>query len=146
MSGRLSIRVVAGALFNSCGDVLVAERPAAAHLAGAWEFPGGKVCVDETDAAALQRELREELGIEVIASEELACVRHEYPERCVELHLHRVLDWAGEPRGLDGQALRWVALEALHEVGILEADRPFIAALQRRGAPKRAVLHGTAVE
>ena len=86
---------------------------------------------------ALARELREELGVavDVDGCERLASLTHAYPEREVELHLYVVDGWSGVPRGLDGQGLRWVPLAALGEQDILEADRPFIEALQRRGPP-----------
>ncbi|MCS6946436.1 MAG: (deoxy)nucleoside triphosphate pyrophosphohydrolase [Steroidobacteraceae bacterium] len=129
------LRVVAGALFDEDGRVLIAERPAGRSLAGRWEFPGGKVGQAESDFAALRRELREELGIELLASEELGSLLHDYGDRSVELHCHCVLHWTGTPRALDGQRLRWVALSELHNAGLLEADRPFVEALQRRGAP-----------
>lgn len=133
----MRIRVVAGALFDAAGRVLVAERPAGKHLAGRWEFPGGKVGEGEALAAALARELREELGVDVDVDgcARLMSLTHAYPDREVELHLYVVDGWSGTPRGLDGQGLRWVSLAALGAEDILEADRPFIEALQRRGPP-----------
>lgn len=133
----MRIRVVAGALFDADGRVLIAERPAGKHLAGRWEFPGGKIGAGEALEAALARELREELGIaiDVDGCERLMTLTHAYPDREVELHLFVVDGWEGTPRGLDGQGLKWVALEALGEADLLEADRPFVEALQRRGPP-----------
>ena len=86
---------------------------------------------------ALARELREELGVavDVDGCQRLASLTHAYPDREVELHLYVVDGWSGTPRGLDGQGLRWVPLAALGAEDILEADRPFIEALQRRGPP-----------
>ena len=133
----MRIRVVAGALFDADGRVLIAERPAGTHLAGRWEFPGGKVGEGEALEPALARELREELGVavDVDGCQRLASLTHAYPDREVELHLYVVDGWSGTPRGLDGQGLRWVPLAALGAEDILEADRPFIEALQRRGPP-----------
>lgn len=125
------IRVVAAALFNVDGDVLIAQRPPGKHMAGRWEFPGGKVAAGESDAAALARELHEELGIAVSAARPLLTLTHDYADRSVELSLWIVERYAGEPRSLDGQQLKWVPPGRLLEEDVLEADRPFIEALQR---------------
>jgi 8-oxo-dGTP diphosphatase len=124
------LRVVAAALFDSQGRVLLADRPAGKHMAGWWEFPGGKVGPGESDSDALVRELREELGIEARPDREVARLQHDYPDRVVEIVLWQATVLRGEPRGLDGQRLKWVDTYALAEERLLEADRPFIAALQ----------------
>ena len=111
--------------------MLIAQRPPGKHLAGRWEFPGGKMADGETEAGALARELREELGIELQRSESLMTLAHAYPDRDVELHLHLVPEFAGDPQGLDGQQIKWVPLELLCDEDLLEADRPFIEVLQR---------------
>ena len=126
------LHVVAGALFDSAGRVLIAQRPAGKALAGRWEFPGGKLHSDEDPYAGLVRELREELGVEVQAAERLIRYPHAYPERTVWLDMWMVTDWSGAPRGLDGQALKWVEPARLHDEDILEADQPIVAALTRR--------------
>ncbi len=133
--GKPVICVVAGALFDgdaSAGDrrVLIAERPAGKHMAGRWEFPGGKVAPGETEAAALVRELREELGVAVTACRPFMRLSHEYDDRVVELSMWVVDEFSGEAVGLDGQLLKWVAVEMLGEEDILEADAPFVSALQ----------------
>jgi 8-oxo-dGTP diphosphatase len=121
--------VVAAALFDGEGRVLIAERPAGKHMAGRWEFPGGKVAEGESESQALGRELNEELGIEVIASRPLMRLAHRYPDRLVELSMWRVEQYRGTARALDGQRLKWVEPARLAEEDILEADRPFVAAL-----------------
>jgi len=123
------LRVVAAALFDG-GRVLIAERPAGKHMAGWWEFPGGKVGSDESDAQALVRELREELGVEAEPNAEIMTLTHDYPDRIVDLVLWRATVTRGVPQGLDGQQLKWVDCGALAAERLLEADRPFIAALQ----------------
>jgi 8-oxo-dGTP diphosphatase len=138
-NSRARIRVVAAALFDSEGRVLITERPPGKHMAGRWEFPGGKVGAGETDAQALERELEEELGIEMLAGHPMLELAHEYPDRSVELSMWVVARYRGEPRGLDAQRLKWVALEHLAEEDILEADRPFIEALQSRAGPLRGM-------
>jgi 8-oxo-dGTP diphosphatase len=131
------IRVVAAALYDAQGCVLIAERPPGKHMAGRWEFPGGKLEPGESERAALVRELREELGIEIAAAHEALTLRHDYADRRVEVSMWIVDRYTGEPRGLDGQQLKWVAPAQLPNEDVLEADRPFIEALQRR-APSAA--------
>ena len=115
--------------------MLIAQRPVGKALAGRWEFPGGKIAAGETERNALMRELREELGIEVIAARPFMRLTHAYEDRDVELSLWIVERFTGEPRSLDAQALKWVAPTQLPEEDILEADQPFIAAL--RDLPQR---------
>ena len=124
------LRVVAAALFDEKRRVLIAERPAGKHMAGWWEFPGGKVAADESDSQALVRELREELGVDARPDAEIMTLTHDYPDRVVDLVLWRATVESGVPRGLDGQMLKWVDCGSLGNERLLEADRPFIAALQ----------------
>lgn len=123
------IAVAAGILEDAAGRVLIARRADRAHAGGCWEFPGGKLHAGESAADALARELREELGIEVLAATPFMVHRHDYPERRVELHVFRVPAWDGEPRGLEGQPLRWVEAGELAGCGLLEADAPIAEAL-----------------
>ncbi|HVS76706.1 MAG TPA: 8-oxo-dGTP diphosphatase MutT [Steroidobacteraceae bacterium] len=127
--------VVAAAIFDASGRILIAERPAGKHMAGRWEFPGGKVAPGESEQAALARELEEELGIEVSAARPMMRLTHRYPDREVELSLWVVERYRGEPRPLDGQRLKWVERAGLPGEDILEADRPFVAALVQWQAP-----------
>ncbi|HTC51236.1 MAG TPA: 8-oxo-dGTP diphosphatase MutT [Steroidobacteraceae bacterium] len=131
MSSSATLLVVAGALCDARGRVLIAQRPDARHMAGRWEFPGGKVGAAESESQALIRELREELGVQVREPQFCLRLSHSYPDRTVQLSFWIVRHFDGEPRGLDGQQLKWVPAAALGEEDILEADRPFIAALQR---------------
>jgi len=121
--------VVAAAIFDAAGNVLIAERPPGKHMAGRWEFPGGKVAAGESEEAALARELEEELGIAVIRARPMMRLTHRYPDRDVELSMWVVEGYRGEPRALDGQRLKWVERAQLGREDILEADRPFVAAL-----------------
>ena len=131
MSGaKPRLRVVAAALFDAQRRVLIAERPAGKHMAGWWEFPGGKVGSGESDVQALVRELREELGVEAEPNAEIMTLTHDYPDRVVDLVLWRATVRSGVPQGLDGQQLKWVDCGALAAERLLEADRPFITALQ----------------
>ena len=124
------LRVVAAALFDEAGRVLIAQRPEGKHMAGWWEFPGGKVGAGETDREALVRELREELGVEVRPDGEVMSLSHDYPDRIVDLVLIRATVTHGEPRSLDGQALKWVDCQNLGRERLLPADAPFVDALQ----------------
>lgn len=125
-----SVHVVAGALFDSAGRVLIAQRPAGKHMAGGWEFPGGKVEPGEEPRAGLVRELREELGIEVHEAAPLIAYEHQYPHRRVLLDLWVVTRYSGEPQPLDAPVLQWAAIEDLEKIGLLEADLPMIPALR----------------
>jgi 8-oxo-dGTP diphosphatase len=108
---------------------LIAQRLTGKHMAGWWEFPGGKLDGAETPQQALVRELREELGIEVGIAELLLSYTHDYPEQIVHLHVLRVTSYQGEPAGLEGQPLRWVAADQLMNAGLLEADQLIVDAL-----------------
>jgi 8-oxo-dGTP diphosphatase len=129
-----SIRVVAAALYDGTGRVLIAQRPAGKHMAGRWEFPGGKIAAGESEEQALARELEEELGVLLRSGRPLMALEHEYDDYRVELAMWVVDGYDGEPRGLDGQSLKWVEPAVLLDEDMLEADRPFIEALQRLGS------------
>jgi 8-oxo-dGTP diphosphatase len=123
------VRVVAAVLRDAHGRVLIAQRPPGKHMAGYWEFPGGKIAPGESSVAALTRELAEELGIALRRCHPLLQLRHDYPDRMVELDVFMVDDYAGEPSGLEAQALKWVAAAELASQALLPADRPIIEAL-----------------
>jgi mutator protein MutT len=128
---RPLVHVVAAAVIDALGRVLIAQRPAGKHMAGGWEFPGGKLEPGEERAAGLKRELHEELGITIEAPlRPLIRVRHAYATREVLLDVWVVRRFHGEPRGLDGQALRWCALDQLDHAKLLPADAPIVAALR----------------
>ncbi|HET7809473.1 MAG TPA: 8-oxo-dGTP diphosphatase MutT [Steroidobacteraceae bacterium] len=125
-----SMRVVAAALLDDAGRVLIAQRPEGKHMAGWWEFPGGKVSDGESDPDALVRELREELGVETRPEAHVMTLTHEYPDRTIDLVLWRASLVRGTPRGLDGQQLKWVDCQSLGNERLLPADAPFVEALQ----------------
>jgi 8-oxo-dGTP diphosphatase len=100
-------------------------------MAGRWEFPGGKINAGETELEALRRELLEELGVKLERAERMLELSHDYPGRRVELCMWRVTVYSGEPRTLDGQALKWVEPAHLASEDLLEADRPIVQALQQ---------------
>ena len=127
-----TIHVVAGALFDAAGRVLVAQRPPGKHMAGGWEFPGGKRELNEERLDTLKRELQEELGIAIHEAEPLVSYAHEYADRTITLDLWFVTRYEGVPQSLEGQNLRWVKLDELDSVGLLEADAPMVAPLLER--------------
>jgi 8-oxo-dGTP diphosphatase len=122
--------VVAAAVIDGAGRVLIAQRPQGKHLAGGWEFPGGKLEPGEDRRAGLARELREEIGIDIGTPRPLLRLRHTYPSGEVLLDMWVVRAYAGQPRGLDGQALRWVSHDELSATELLPADEPIVAALR----------------
>ncbi|GJE53016.1 CTP pyrophosphohydrolase [Methylobacterium tardum] len=120
--------VVAVALVDVDGRVLVSERPAGKQLAGLWEFPGGKVEPGERPEQTLIRELAEELGIRV---EEpclapLTFASHAYPDFHLLMPLYVCRRWTGTPRPMEGQALKWVRPKALRDLAMPPADAPLI--------------------
>ena len=120
--------VVAVALVDPDGRVLVTERPAGKQLAGMWEFPGGKVEPGERPEATLIRELAEEIGIRV---EEpclapLTFASHAYPDFHLLMPLYVCRRWDGTPRGLEGQRLRWVRPGDMRDLAMPPADEPLI--------------------
>lgn len=112
------------------GRVLVARRPQEKHQGGLWEFPGGKVEPGETVSAALVRELREELGIQLRAAQPLIQIHHDYPDRSVLLDVWDVVGFDGEPQGLEGQPVAWVAAEELPTYDFPAANKPIVTAVR----------------
>lgn len=124
------IEVVAAVLRDRDGRVLIAERPAGKPLAGFWEFPGGKLGPGEPAASALQRELKEELGIGVERAHRLLHLSHIYPERRVHLDVWRVTRYSGTPASCEGQRLAWVPPAELPSWNLLPADEPIVASVK----------------
>jgi 8-oxo-dGTP diphosphatase len=129
-SGRKVVHVVAGALLNGNGEVLLARRHRAAHQGGLWEFPGGKLEAEEAVTQGLQRELQEEIGIDILEHRPLIRVRHAYPDREVLLDVHSVSAWDGEPHGREDQPLAWVPIDELSAYPMPPADGPIVSALK----------------
>lgn len=130
MASPAEIHVIAGALRDAQGRVLIAQRPRGRHMAGRWEFPGGKLGSGEDSFTGLQRELAEELGIDVREARPLIRLRYEYPDRRVMLEAWQVTAYEGEPRALDSQALAWARPDELPWHDLLEADRAIVTALR----------------
>ncbi|MDR0183531.1 Nudix family hydrolase [Lysobacter arvi] len=123
------VEVVAGVIRDARGRVLLARRTEGRDLAGLWEFPGGKHEPGESAEAALARELREELGIDVDIGAPLINVPQRYPDKRLRLDVRSIVAWRGHARGLEGQALVWVPPQKLGSYAMPPADRPVVAAL-----------------
>lgn len=126
----MQIHVMAGAITDDLGRVLVTRRPDHVHQGGLWEFPGGKLEPGEDPEQGLTRELAEELGITVFASRPLIRVHHDYGDRHILLDVRRVDAYAGRPSGLEGQPLSWLHPDAMDPARFPAADRPIITALR----------------
>jgi 8-oxo-dGTP diphosphatase len=126
----MPLLVVAG-LIERDGRVLLASRPAGGHLARHWEFPGGKLRPGEDPEAALRRELREELGVEVQVLGIFHVHYHVYDRGPVLLLTYRCRLVAGEPEPREGQQCRWLRPEELGRLPLAPADLPVVSRLQR---------------
>lgn len=125
--------VVVAAVIESDGRFLLTRRQEGVHLAGFWEFPGGKVHEMETHSAALRREMREELDTDVVVGDRVFDIVHDYPDRRVALHFYRC-SLLGAPRPLLGQEMAWVPRDALGTLPFPKADTELIAFLTRAAA------------
>lgn len=127
--------VVAAALINAQGQALVQKRAANRSMAGLWEFPGGKVELNERPEDALVRELREELGITVQPDDlaPLSFASAPLGEKHLLLLLYVCRNWIGEPAALDAEAVQWSSLDALQKLDMPPADVPLVKALIEQG-------------
>ncbi|MGH9347153.1 MAG: (deoxy)nucleoside triphosphate pyrophosphohydrolase [Vicinamibacterales bacterium] len=125
--------VVVAAVIEDDGRFLVTRRQAGVHLAGLWEFPGGKLDPGESHAEGLRREIREELDAGVVVGELVLATMHTYPEKTVTLYFYRcTLD--GMPRPQVGQEMRWVPRDELPALGFPPADAELIKVLTQTAA------------
>lgn len=122
--------VVTAAVFKRDGRYLVTRRIKGQHLAGMWEFPGGKCEPGETLEASLVREIQEELGADAAVRESLLTARHDYDTRSVELHFF-ACDLLSEPEARLGQEIRWVTPTELATLEFPPADAELIELLKR---------------
>ncbi len=124
------VHAAVAVLQRSDGSVLLGQRPEGKPWAGWWEFPGGKIEDGETPLRALERELHEELGIEVTEATPWLTRTFAYPERTVRLNFFMVRQWQGEPHGREGQQLSWQQPAVLTVAPLLPANVPILGALQ----------------
>jgi len=124
---RLTISV--GIIRNSQHEIFITQREAASHMAGFWEFPGGKVEAGENPAQAVIRELKEEVGIDAENPLLIKTLEHIFPDRVITLHFHLVEQWQGEPYGKEGQPKRWVPQTELKVGEFPPANESIVKAL-----------------
>lgn len=126
----MTVITVVAAVLEREGRVLIAQRKRGARHALKWEFPGGKVEAGEAPRAALERELREELGIRAVIGEEMAGYEVQYPDSPrLRLIFYRVTDFNGEPRNLEFEQMVWERRARLGTYDFLEGDREFLRVL-----------------
>jgi 8-oxo-dGTP diphosphatase len=124
------LHVVVGVIINSANNkVLLSKRTPGQHLEGLWEFPGGKVESDETVISALNRELKEELGIKINSASQLTTVKHDYPDKKVLLDVWIVDDWSNEPLGKEDQELSWSSIDELSQYTFPDANKHIVQTL-----------------
>lgn len=131
-AGLPTVLVAAIALIDIDGHVLIAERPEGKPMAGMWEFPGGKVEVGEIPEAALIRECKEELGIDITAAclAPFAFASHSYEKFHLLMPLFVCRKWEGYVQGLEGQRTKWVKIRDLGQYEMPPADIPLVAMLR----------------
>ena len=124
------VHVAAAAMISADQKhVLIARRPSNVDHGGLWEFPGGKLAPYETGLEGLKRELHEELGVEIVRAQPLIRVHHEYPDKHILLDVWQVQEFAGEPFGREGQAVRWVPMNELVNYPFPAANLPILRAV-----------------
>jgi mutator protein MutT len=128
-----AVEVVAALIRDDVGRYLITRRREGTHLAGLWEFPGGKREAGETLEQSLVRELREELGAEFEVTDLVETVRWPYPDKTVILHFFGCRHLAGAIEPLEGQLMEWVAPMALRQYQFPPADEALITRLEAAG-------------
>ena len=126
------IAVVAALLVRG-GKLMIAQRPAGKHMAGKWEFPGGKIEKGETPERALERELWEELGVKTRTGRIYHAIHHSYPEKDILLLFYRSRLIEGEPRPIEEADIRWIEEAQIRDFDWAEADAPLIDLIENDG-------------
>jgi 8-oxo-dGTP diphosphatase len=134
-----TVHVAVAVIENDNGDVLIAKRPDHLHMGGLWEFPGGKVEAGETVLQALQREIHEEVALEIHAASPLLQIPFQYPEKKVLLDVWRVTGFSGAARGCESQQVLWVPRKKLCGYEFPPANRAILTVLQ---LPERLLVTG----
>jgi len=125
------IEVVAGIIFDDvASSVLLALRKPEQHQGDRWEFPGGKLDSQEGQRDGLCRELFEELGVSVLKCHYRSTIEHDYSDKHVCLHFWDVFQFSGKPHPVEGQLLRWVAIEQLDTYTFPDANQPIVRQLR----------------
>ncbi|WP_416261585.1 8-oxo-dGTP diphosphatase MutT [Gibbsiella quercinecans] len=129
------LNIAVGIIRNARQEIFLTQRAADSHMAGFWEFPGGKIEAGETAEQALTRELQEETGIDVQQATPLEVVEHRFDDRIVTLHFYLVEQWCGEPYGREGQPMRWARQADLQAADFPPANATIIQLLVAQANP-----------
>lgn len=124
-----SVRIAAGIIRNTAGDIFITQRPAHTHMAGKWEFPGGKLEEGEVPEETLVRELQEEIGIEATDYQLFDKIVYPLPDRELTIWFYLVSDWQGDPWGKEGQLGRWIPQGSLISGEFPPANESVVARL-----------------
>ena len=122
--------VVAAALTNDKGEILLQKRPMDAQMAGLWEFPGGKIEGNETVQECIKREILEEIGIEIAVDSHLITIDHTYSHFRVNLQVYNCRYLSGQARAIECEEIRWVTIEELDNYTFPAANQEIIRALK----------------
>jgi 8-oxo-dGTP diphosphatase len=123
------IRVAVAVVINSDNKVLIAKRHQHLHQGGKWEFPGGKIEKGELPQAALIRELKEEVDLDVNNATPMMVLEYDYGDKFVSLDIWVIKDFVGIARGVEQQEIRWVGIKQLNEFTFPDANQPIIDSL-----------------
>jgi len=124
------IEIAVGIVRTHDGQIFITQRGENSHLAGFWEFPGGKVEPHETPFQTLRREIVEEIDIHIHDAKYLKTVEHQYNDRFITIHVYLIEEWDGEPFAAEGQPSRWVDEEELNADEFPDANRTIIEMLK----------------
>ena len=125
LRARAVIQVAVGLVFRD-DHVLIAKRHEHQHQGGLWEFPGGKIEADEHPLAALARELKEEVDLDVVAAQPLFTIDYDYPDKSVRLNIFKVTEFVGQANHREGQLLRWVPINELATIHVPAANQEIV--------------------
>lgn len=123
---KKAVHVAVGVIINEQNQILIAKRPLKLHQGGKWEFPGGKVELNETTTQALIRELEEEVALKVNYTSPMMEIHHDYGDKQVFLDIHWVRNFTGEAIGLEGQEVQWVEKNALNDYEFPAANQEIV--------------------
>ncbi|MDT8310307.1 MAG: 8-oxo-dGTP diphosphatase MutT [Methylophaga sp.] len=124
------LQVAVGVIVNADKQILITRRQAHQHQGNLWEFPGGKREADESRFSALQRELHEEIGLQVLIAKELLQIDHDYADRKVTLDVWLVEKFSGEVHGREGQQIKWCPLAEIEQYDFPAANGAIVTAIK----------------
>ena len=124
------ISVAMGLIYNQDGEILISLRRHDQDFGGLWEFPGGKININETPYAALCRELSEEIAITVEKAIPLIHYQHDYPEKKIDFHIWKIAQYTGIPIGNEQQKIQWARISSLGEFNFPSGNQPILDLLK----------------